>query len=158
MSPTWKAITAGTVGSLSITYFDPQCKLEWIRKYVDQVRNSAKRKLAYLGIIPHHLVTRLFQGHRSLQTFYFILIRKMTVPKALVLITGANQGIGFATARRLASSNKFHVLVGARTASKDEAAVQQLQSNAVDKSALTSLTIDVIDDASITAAAGIVSE
>lgn len=82
----------------------------------------------------------------------------MTVPKALVLITGANQGIGFATARRLASSNKFHVLVGARTASKDEAAVQQLQSNAVDKSALTSLTIDVIDDASIAAAAGIVSE
>ncbi|PYI12386.1 dehydrogenase [Aspergillus sclerotiicarbonarius CBS 121057] len=80
------------------------------------------------------------------------------VSKVLALITGANQGIGFATARQLASSNKFHVLVGARSALKAEAAVKELESDAADKSALTPITIDVADDASITAAAQTVSK
>ncbi|PWY95122.1 short-chain dehydrogenase [Aspergillus sclerotioniger CBS 115572] len=78
--------------------------------------------------------------------------------KVLALITGANQGIGFATARQLANSGKFHVLVGARSALKAEAAVKELESDAADKSALTAITIDVTDDASITAAAHTVSE
>ncbi|RAL01055.1 short-chain dehydrogenase [Aspergillus ibericus CBS 121593] len=79
-------------------------------------------------------------------------------PKVLALITGANQGIGFATARQLASSDGFHVLVGARSAQKAEAAVKELESVATDKSALTPITIDVTDDASIAAAAQTVSE
>lgn len=119
---------------------------------------TAKSKPTYLDTIPHHLVTRLYQGRRSPSRHSTSVSSKMTVSKALVLITGANQGIGFATAHQLASSNKFHVLIGARTSSKAEAAVQQLQSDAVDKSALTPITIDVTDDASIAAAAGIVSE
>ncbi|GLA88273.1 hypothetical protein AtubIFM56815_002717 [Aspergillus tubingensis] len=82
----------------------------------------------------------------------------MTTSKILVLITGANQGIGFAVAQQLASSGKFHVLVGARTTLKAEAAVKELESDAVDKSALTPITIDVTDDASIAAAAQTVSE
>jgi NAD(P)-dependent dehydrogenase (short-subunit alcohol dehydrogenase family) len=105
------------------------------------------------------MVTRLPQGRIfHLETLYFHFICGMTASKALVLITGANQGIGFATARQLASSNKFHVLIGARTASKAEAAVQQLHPDAVDKSALNPITIDVTDDTCIAAAAQIISE
>ncbi|OOF89904.1 hypothetical protein ASPCADRAFT_60584 [Aspergillus carbonarius ITEM 5010] len=78
--------------------------------------------------------------------------------RVLALITGANQGIGFATARQLASSGKFHVLVGARSAFKAEAAVKELESDVADNSALTPITIDVTDDASIIAAAQTVSE
>ncbi|KAH7149819.1 hypothetical protein B0J13DRAFT_548915 [Dactylonectria estremocensis] len=76
----------------------------------------------------------------------------MASPKTLVLVTGANQGIGFAIARQLASSAKYHVLVGARTASKAEAAVQELQ-KAADKLVLTPITLDVSDDGSVAAAA-----
>ncbi|PYH91489.1 short-chain dehydrogenase [Aspergillus ellipticus CBS 707.79] len=82
----------------------------------------------------------------------------MATSKVLALITGANQGIGFATAQQLASSGKFHVLVGARSAPKAQAAVKELESVAGDKSALTPIAIDVTDDASIAAAAKTVSE
>lgn len=82
----------------------------------------------------------------------------MISSKALVLITGANQGIGFAVARQLARSNKYHVLVSSRTASKAEAAVQELQTDAVHKMALTPITLDVTDDASVAAAAKMVSD
>ncbi|PWY80672.1 short-chain dehydrogenase [Aspergillus heteromorphus CBS 117.55] len=82
----------------------------------------------------------------------------MPSPKAIVLITGANQGIGFATAQQLASTSNFHVLVGARSALKAQAAVKELESVAVNKSALTPITIDVTDDASIAAAAKSVSD
>ncbi|GLI73909.1 putative secondary metabolism biosynthetic enzyme [Penicillium ochrochloron] len=79
--------------------------------------------------------------------------------KVLVLVTGANQGIGFAIARQLAFSDKFHVLVGAREASKAEAAIQQLRSGQQsDALALTPITIDVTDDTSITAAAQTISD
>jgi NAD(P)-dependent dehydrogenase (short-subunit alcohol dehydrogenase family) len=82
----------------------------------------------------------------------------MASSKALVLITGANQGLGFATARKLASSGKYHVLVTARSASNAETAVQELLADAADKTALTPITLDVTDDASIAAAAKTVSE
>jgi NAD(P)-dependent dehydrogenase (short-subunit alcohol dehydrogenase family) len=73
--------------------------------------------------------------------------------KALVLITGANQGLGFAVAQQLVSSGKYHVLVSARNPSNAQAAVQQLQTEAVDKAAVTPITLDVTDDASVEAAA-----
>ncbi|RDL38628.1 Uncharacterized protein BP5553_02968 [Venustampulla echinocandica] len=73
--------------------------------------------------------------------------------KALVLITGANQGIGFAVAQQLVSSGKYHVLVSTRNPSKVQTAVQQLQTEAVDKAAVTPITLDITDDASVEAAA-----
>ncbi|CAG8978205.1 hypothetical protein HYALB_00011440 [Hymenoscyphus albidus] len=73
--------------------------------------------------------------------------------KALVLVTGANQGLGFAVAQQLVSSGKYHVLVSARNESNAQAAVQKLQTEAVDKAAITPLTLDVTDDASVEAAA-----
>lgn len=48
----------------------------------------------------------------------------MAVSKALVLIMGANQGIGLATAQQLVSSGKYHVLLGSRSHFKADAAIQ----------------------------------
>lgn len=73
--------------------------------------------------------------------------------KVLVLITGANQGIGFAVAQQLLGSGKYHVLVSARNSSNAQAAVQQLLTEAVDKNSVTPIILDVTDDSSIEAAA-----
>jgi len=83
----------------------------------------------------------------------------MAASKALVLITGANQGIGFATAQHLASSGKYHVLLGSRSATKADAAIQHLLGDKqypVEASAVSPITIDVTDDESIIAAAKLV--
>ncbi|KAJ6101769.1 hypothetical protein N7486_004196 [Penicillium sp. IBT 16267x] len=50
-----------------------------------------------------------------------------TASKPLIPITGANQGLGFATAQQLASTGQYNILVAARSAEKAEGAVKQLQ-------------------------------
>lgn len=83
----------------------------------------------------------------------------MASAKALVLVTGANQGIGYAISQLLASSGKYHVLVSSRSAAKASAAIEKLTTEgAADAAALTPLTLDVTDDASITAAAQTVQD
>ncbi|KAK6820112.1 hypothetical protein RU639_007028 [Aspergillus parasiticus] len=81
------------------------------------------------------------------------------MPQTLVLITGANQGLGYSTAEQLAKTGKYHILVGARTKSKAQSAIQQLVSDpTIDSSTLTPLVIDANDDTSIAAAAKSVSD
>jgi NAD(P)-dependent dehydrogenase (short-subunit alcohol dehydrogenase family) len=66
---------------------------------------------------------------------------------------GANQGIGFETAKNLLfSSAAYHILLGSRDASKGSDAVSTLKSLAI-KGTVTSVQIDVVDDASVDAAA-----
>ncbi|KAJ5470585.1 hypothetical protein N7530_007942 [Penicillium desertorum] len=65
------------------------------------------------------------------------------VTKPLVLITGANQGLGFATAQQLASTGQYNLL--------------QLQGSGTDGS-LTPIVIDLDQDESITGAAKFVEE
>ncbi|KAI0538683.1 hypothetical protein GGR58DRAFT_512829 [Xylaria digitata] len=77
----------------------------------------------------------------------------MASAKTLVLVTGANQGIGFAVAKLLSSSGQYHVLVSARSSINAQMAVEQLQNEAADKTALTPIMLDVADDASIEEAA-----
>ncbi|KAI0965817.1 short-chain dehydrogenase [Xylaria arbuscula] len=74
--------------------------------------------------------------------------------KPLVLVTGANQGLGYATTKILADSGKYHVIMGCRSIEKGEAAITQLKSenSHVDISSLTPIVIDVADDASIKSA------
>lgn len=49
--------------------------------------------------------------------------------RRIILITGANSGVGFATAKIIASSSpNYHVIVAARSAERGEAAVKELQS------------------------------
>jgi NAD(P)-dependent dehydrogenase (short-subunit alcohol dehydrogenase family) len=68
----------------------------------------------------------------------------------IALITGANKGIGFETARQLAKSGGVHVLLAARDRAKGVDAALKLQGEGLDVEALT---LDVADAASIAAAA-----
>lgn len=75
--------------------------------------------------------------------------------KTLILITGANQGLGYYAAQQLASQGKHHVLLGSRDFSKAEKAIQTLISDTTLKVSgedLTPIQIDIDDDASIAAA------
>jgi NAD(P)-dependent dehydrogenase (short-subunit alcohol dehydrogenase family) len=67
----------------------------------------------------------------------------------IALITGANKGIGFETARQLARSGGVHVLLAARDRAKGVEAALKLQGEGLDVEALT---LDVTAAASIAAA------
>jgi NAD(P)-dependent dehydrogenase (short-subunit alcohol dehydrogenase family) len=65
-----------------------------------------------------------------------------------VLITGANRGIGFETARQLATRG-FHVVIGARSEQQGQAAQRELEN----AGKVSLLVLDVADSMSIAAAA-----
>jgi NAD(P)-dependent dehydrogenase (short-subunit alcohol dehydrogenase family) len=67
----------------------------------------------------------------------------------LALVTGANKGIGFETARQLANAD-VQVIIGARDAAKGAAAAAKLKGEGLNVDAIT---LDVTDAASIAAAA-----
>jgi NAD(P)-dependent dehydrogenase (short-subunit alcohol dehydrogenase family) len=80
----------------------------------------------------------------------------MSSSKAVILVTGGNQRIGFATAQLLAITGKYRILLGSRSISKAEAAIQQLLSSPgypIEKSSITPITIDVTSEEYITSAA-----
>jgi NAD(P)-dependent dehydrogenase (short-subunit alcohol dehydrogenase family) len=68
----------------------------------------------------------------------------------IALVTGANKGIGFETARQLAESGGVHVILAARDRAKGVAAALVLQGEGLDVEALG---LDVTNAASIAAAA-----
>ena len=78
--------------------------------------------------------------------------------KEIVLITGANTGLGFQIAQQLLRNHgdRFYVLVGCRTLSKGEAAVEQLHNEGLKGCEV--LHIEVTDDGSIAQAAKRVEE
>jgi len=73
--------------------------------------------------------------------------------KKIALITGANKGIGFETARQLAQAG-IRVIIGARDSAKGEAAAAKLRADGLDVSALA---LDVTNGDSIAAAVATVS-
>jgi NAD(P)-dependent dehydrogenase (short-subunit alcohol dehydrogenase family) len=68
--------------------------------------------------------------------------------KRIALVTGANKGIGFETARQLAQAG-VHVLVGARDRERGEAAAHKLSRDGL---SAESVRLDVRDEGSIEAA------
>ncbi|NBE81665.1 SDR family oxidoreductase [Micromonospora rubida] len=70
------------------------------------------------------------------------------------LITGANKGIGYETARQLGARG-MTVLIGARDADRGREAEQKLRADGVDA---TFVPLDVTDEASVAAAAAWVAE
>ncbi|KAJ1560746.1 hypothetical protein HK405_006097, partial [Cladochytrium tenue] len=77
----------------------------------------------------------------------------------IVLITGANSGIGLDTAARLANdaAHKYHVILAVRSLDKGRAAVADIQARATAAGlaapSLTLLQLDVADPSSVAAAA-----
>ncbi|KAJ7118914.1 hypothetical protein C8R44DRAFT_789604 [Mycena epipterygia] len=71
-------------------------------------------------------------------------------PTRIVLITGANKGIGFEIAKQLAQQGGYHILLGSRDAERGESAAETLQKARL---SVEALTIDVTDDESIQTAA-----
>ncbi|KUL92526.1 hypothetical protein ZTR_02630 [Talaromyces verruculosus] len=74
--------------------------------------------------------------------------------KAIVLITGANRGIGFGVARRLVREHpNYHVIIGSRDATQGrEAASTLLAEEASSSPSISSVELDVTSDTSISAA------
>lgn len=75
--------------------------------------------------------------------------------KSLILITGANQGLGYYAAQQLAAEGNYHVLLGSRDINKAKTAIESLANDSsvkVDAKNLEPLQIDIDDDASIKAA------
>ncbi|KAF2160214.1 hypothetical protein M409DRAFT_29299 [Zasmidium cellare ATCC 36951] len=76
----------------------------------------------------------------------------MAASKTIVLVTGANSGIGYEVARQLLASKDTHVLLGSRSVDKGEKAVSTLQSLNL-PGTVELLHLDVSFPDSITAAA-----
>ena len=73
----------------------------------------------------------------------------------LVLITGANSGVGLATTKVLASASaSYHILMAGRTLSKVDSAADSLRQQMPHlKASISTLQLDVTSDSSISAAA-----
>ncbi|PYI17613.1 NAD(P)-binding protein [Aspergillus violaceofuscus CBS 115571] len=83
----------------------------------------------------------------------------MATASKLVLITGANQGVGFETAKDLLlSSHDYHILLGSRDPAKGEEAAQALRTLPETKGTVSVIQIDVTDDRSVDEAAASVQK
>ncbi|KAI0522146.1 NAD(P)-binding protein [Xylaria bambusicola] len=79
----------------------------------------------------------------------------MASQKLIALVTGANSGIGFEVVNQLLADGSFHVLLGARSAEKGQAAVAELKSRNL-PGTVELLKLDVADENSVIAAAKLV--
>lgn len=74
----------------------------------------------------------------------------MASSKPIVLITGANTGLGYEAIKALSTTSEYHILLGARSVQKGEDAIKRLQSEVPSsKSTIEVLQIDVDSDESI---------
>lgn len=75
------------------------------------------------------------------------------MPSTIVLVTGANSGIGFGITQALVqSSSTFHVIIASRTLEKANAAKSEIEAAGI-KGTLSALQLDVTDENSINKAA-----
>ncbi|KAF2096614.1 short chain dehydrogenase/reductase [Rhizodiscina lignyota] len=77
----------------------------------------------------------------------------------VILITGANSGVGFATSKVVAgASPDFHVIMSGRNLEKVEAAKTEIEAAGGVKGQLSTLHLDITDDASIESAVTYIGE
>ncbi|KAK9418008.1 hypothetical protein SUNI508_08437 [Seiridium unicorne] len=74
----------------------------------------------------------------------------MSTPKKIVVVTGANKGIGYETVKALLeSSGHYHVFLASRALERGQEAVSQLQKEVAGSNTVEALQLDVTDDSSI---------
>ncbi|KAI4144342.1 MAG: hypothetical protein L6R39_004225 [Caloplaca ligustica] len=76
----------------------------------------------------------------------------MVGSKQLVLISGANSGIGFELARQLLTGSKYHVLLGSRSIEKGQNAIKEIQAQQP-LGTVELIQVDVTSEESVAAAA-----
>jgi NAD(P)-dependent dehydrogenase (short-subunit alcohol dehydrogenase family) len=84
----------------------------------------------------------------------------LSTSTTIILITGANQGIGLAIARTLSNPSSYpnhHIIIGSRLSVNGSSAISSLLAESLNSSVPTT-TIDLTYDASIAAVAATVSE
>lgn len=123
--------TADTIAALS----DERA----LRNGVDPVRISELTESAFETFYRMQLERGLQTSSSSLEVHHM----------KVALITGANKGLGYATARQLGQSG-VNVIIGARDGAKGEQAARELRDQQIDAEALT---LDVTDESSVKAAA-----
>jgi NAD(P)-dependent dehydrogenase (short-subunit alcohol dehydrogenase family) len=80
------------------------------------------------------------------------------MPKTIILITGANSGIGYATVKVLAdASPDYHIIMTGRNKEPLEAAKTEIEITSI-KGTLSTITLDVTKEETVTAAADEVSK
>ncbi|KAF2236676.1 putative short chain dehydrogenase/reductase [Viridothelium virens] len=78
----------------------------------------------------------------------------MNSPQTIILITGANTGIGYECAANiLQSSSDYHVIIGSRDRTRGESAVTALRALAGVRGSVSTVQLDVTNDASVAIAA-----
>ena len=76
----------------------------------------------------------------------------MAATQSLVLVTGGNNGIGYETCLTLSTDPRFHVVMGSRSLSKGESALDRIRASHPTAS-LSLIQFDINSDSSIAAAA-----
>lgn len=103
----------------------------------------------------HHIYLFIFKSlslHHIFNNIHkrFSLKKKaMSIPKTIALISGANQGIGLATATILAREHNYHVIIGSRNLSNGTKVADQLKSEGF---SADTVELDITSDDSIAAA------
>lgn len=119
-------------------------------------------------MLPHLLV--LFQCSPSLKRIaqpivcasackpVFATSDLLTMAETIVLITGANQGLGYEVVKKLAAENKsFKIILGSRDQAKGEKAVSEV-SNLASNTSVDTVQIDVTSDESVEKAVKTIDE
>ncbi|KZP33205.1 NAD(P)-binding protein [Athelia psychrophila] len=75
----------------------------------------------------------------------------MSTPPTTILITGANQGLGFETARQLSKHPNVHLFLAGRNLTKIQEAQTKITTEEGCQASVDTVIIDVTDDASIEA-------
>lgn len=79
--------------------------------------------------------------------------------KLVVLISGANQGIGYYAAQHFLATGKYTVIIGSRDLAKGQQAAEDVAAAAgADRADVDAVQLDVTSDASIAAAAQTVDQ
>jgi hypothetical protein len=82
--------------------------------------------VAHIEILPQ-IPTDTLNCHQTALIFASLFIMAVAATSKIVLVTGANRGIGFGIAKTLSSKPGYHVLLGSRDAQGGIDAAKKLQ-------------------------------